>query len=253
MWFLKAPYYHLGFLAVLRPNPAPHRRSSSGPKSLMVSFGWLYLEGYFSPLAPRGRALQPPSSHTCLESAQCFTLTLSHAPIHAQADECPRVVQTSSRGNGFALPPDMFPSVKKGFCSGITIWNFYSLFSAHEGDCSGEMLTGRWVQGYALQQQCSALEQLTEELFFFPCLMLSRCSLSLLWGNFSQDYTSFLCWSWAFLSTKSGAKPSLASVARDRGAEAPLSLQLSSETLLKLPFQSIPFSGGTHNQILLAP
>lgn len=133
MWFLKAPYYHLGFLAVLRPNPAPHKRSSSGPKSLMVSLGWLYLEGYFSPLAPRGRALQQPSSHTCLESAQCFTPTLPCASIHAQAGECPRVVQTSGRGNGFALYPDMFPFVKKGFCSGISVWNFYSLFSADEG------------------------------------------------------------------------------------------------------------------------
>ena len=119
------------------------------------------------------------------------------------------------------------------------------------GDCSGEMLTGGGMQSYALWQRCSASEKLTEELFFFPYLVLSCCSLSLLGGDSSQDYASFLCWAWAFLSAKLGAKPPLASVART-GAQAPLCLQLSSEILLKLPFQVIPFPGGTQDQIPLA-
>lgn len=84
------------------------------------SNSWCLLAGFIlrvilAPWLLEAELCYPPSSHTCLESAQCFTLTLSHAPVHAQADECPRVGQTHTRGNGFALHPDTTPCVKKGF------------------------------------------------------------------------------------------------------------------------------------------
>lgn len=87
---------------------------------------WYLLAGFIlriilAPWLPEAEICKPSAATTCLEPGQCFMLTLSCDPRHAQADECPGTVQTNTRGNGFALHPDMSPGVKKGFCSGISI------------------------------------------------------------------------------------------------------------------------------------
>lgn len=205
----------------------------------MVSLGWLYLEGYFNPLAPRGRALQAPSSHTCLESAQCWPCPMPLS-MHKQMSVC--VVQTNTRGDGFSLRPDIPPCVKKGFCSGISIWKIAIHYSV--------LVMGLiWWDAHRrkVAELCciTALEKMTEEVFFFPYLMLSGCSLrsppkirqsfSVEPGFLSQNQEEILHWpQWQ----------------RMRG-QAPPCLLLSCEILLKLPFQVIPFPGGTQVQIPL--
>lgn len=220
----------------------------------MVSPRWLYLEGYFSPLAPRGRALQPPAATHAwsLPSASRWPCPISLS-MHRQmsVQELRKLIP----GGTVCFTSWHISICEEGFLFRHKYLKLLFIIQCSLGDCSGEMLAGGGLQGYALRQQHSALEQLTEELFFFPYLILSCCSLSLLWGDSSQDDASFLCWVWAFLSTKPGAKPPPASVARDGspGSTVPTAVQWNPPQIA-LPSHPFPWGySGPDLACLLKP